>query len=245
MIAAELVDEALVPFFKKHLITDVRQTIKSGKEATVFLCDADPSTGVEYLIAKIYRPRESRTFKNDAIYHAGEWIGDKRTRRAIAQKSNHGRRFQFTDWIEREYQALRQLHAFKADVPKVYDRSEQALLMQFIGEGDEPATQLNRVSLDREEAAGLFERVTHNIALALSLDFVHADLSPFNILYQDGRITLIDFPQAVNARENPHAYDLLQRDLDNVCRYFARYGIQADAGRLAWELWELFGLNET
>ena len=49
----------------------------------------------------------------------------------------------------------------------------------------------------------------------------------------------------MNARENPHAYDLLQRDLDNVCRYFARYGIQADAGRLAWELWELFGLNET
>src|SRR5215218_3428141 len=82
MLAPELVDEALVPFFKKHLITDIRQTIKSGKEATVFLCDADPSVGVEYLVAKIYRPRENRTFKNDAIYHAGEYIGDKRTRKA-------------------------------------------------------------------------------------------------------------------------------------------------------------------
>lgn len=244
MIATELVDEALVPFFKKHLITDLRQTIKSGKEATVFLCDADPSTGVEFLVAKIYRPRESRTFKNDAVYHAGEWVGDKRTRKAIAQKSNHGRRFQFTDWIEREYQALRQLYAFKADVPKVYDRSESALLMQFVGEGDEPATPLNRVNLDREEAAGLFERVVHNIGLALGLNFVHADLSSFNILYQDGQITLIDFPQSVDPHSNPHAYDLLQRDLENVCRYFARYGVQADAGRLAWEMWDKCGLDD-
>jgi len=244
MLAPELVDEALVPFFKKHLITDIRQTIKSGKEATVFLCDADPSVGVEYLVAKIYRPRENRTFKNDAIYHAGEYIGDKRTRKAIAHKSNHGRRFQFTDWIEREYQALQQLHAFKADVPKPYDRTETALLMQFIGEGDEPATPLNRVSLDREEADALFACILRNVELWLSLDRVHADLSAFNILYQDGRITVIDFPQCVDARDNPHAYELLQRDLDNVCHYFARYGVHAEAGRLAWSMWDRCGLDE-
>jgi RIO kinase 1 len=57
-------------------------------------------------------------------------------------------------------------------------------------------------------------------------------------------VTVIDFPQAVNARTNPNAYDLLLRDIDNVCRYFTRFGIQSDAGRIAGDLWVRFGLDE-
>jgi RIO kinase 1 len=244
MLDPETIQEALRPFFKEHLIRDVHYAVKSGKEATVYLCDADPSTGVEFLIAKIYRPRESRSFKNDAAYHAGVYIGDRRTRKAIQQKSRHGRSFQFVNWIDREYEALRHLHAFGADVPKTYARSEHAILMQFIGDGDEPAPPLNRVSLNREDAEALFDRVLRNIEIWLSLDYVHADLSAFNILYGDGAVTVIDFPQAVNARTNPNAYDLLLRDIDNVCRYFARYGIHADPSRIAGELWARFALDE-
>ncbi len=244
MLDPEIIQEALRPFFKEHLIRDVHYAVKSGKEATVYLCDADPSTGVEYLIAKIYRPRESRSFKNDAVYHAGVYIGDKRMRKAIQQKSRHGRSFQFVNWIDREYETLRHLHAFGADVPKTFARSEHAILMQFIGDGDEPAQPLNRVSLTPEEAGPLFDRVLRNIEIWLSLDYVHADLSAFNILYRTGGVTVIDFPQAVNARTNPNAYDLLLRDIDNVCRYFARYGVQADAGRIAAELWARFALDE-
>jgi RIO kinase 1 len=244
MLDPEFIDDALKPFFKEHLIQDVHYAVKSGKEATVFLCEADPSVGVEYLIAKIYRPRESRSFKNDAVYHAGVFVGDRRMRKAIEQKSRHGRAFQFVNWIDREYEALRHLHAFGADVPKTYARSEHAILMQFIGEGDEPALPLNRVSLNREDAEAVFDRVLRNVELWLSLDYIHADLSAFNILYHGGSATVIDFPQTVNARTNPHAYDLLQRDIDNVCRYFARYGIRADASRIAGELWTRFALDD-
>jgi len=244
MLDPELIDEALRPFFKEHLITSVQQTIKSGKEATVYLCEADASLGTDYLVAKIYRPREERAFKNDAMYHAGVYIGDRRARKAIAQKSRHGRSIQFVNWIDREYEALRQLHAFGADVPKPYGRSEHAILMQFVGDGDEPASPLNRVSLDREEAQPLFDRVMHNVELWLSLERVHADLSAFNILYHEGRITVIDFPQAVDARTNPNAYDLLQRDVENVCRYFARYGVDANASTIAGELWARYALDE-
>jgi RIO kinase 1 len=244
MLAQESIDEALAPFFEKHLITGVRQTIKSGKEASVYLCDADPSTGVELLAAKIYRPRESRGFKNDAVYHAGEWVGDRRTRTAIAKKSKHGREFQFGNWVEREFQALRQLRPFGADVPRAYARSESALLMEFIGEEDEPAQPLQRVSLERAEAGPLFDRLMRNVELWLGFDYVHADLSAFNVLYHDGRVTVIDFPQAVSALDNPHAYELLQRDIDNLCRYFARYGVTADAGRIAGLLWARLELDE-
>jgi RIO kinase 1 len=237
MIDSETMQEALEPFFKEHLILGVHYAVKSGKEATIYLCDADPSTGVEYLIAKIYRPRVERSFKNDAIYHAGAWIGDRRTRKAVQHKSRYGRTFQFVNWIDREYEALRQLHAFGADVPKTYARSEHAILMQFIGEGDEPAAPLNRVTLNQEEAQSLFDRVIRNVELWLSLEYVHADLSAFNILYHAGDVIVIDFPQAINARSNPNAYELLHRDIENVCRYFGRYGIRADAGRIAGEMW--------
>ena len=244
MLAQESIEEALAPFFQKHLITAVRQTVKSGKEATVYLCEADPSTGVPYLAAKIYRPRESRSFKNDAVYHAGEFIGDRRTRRAIQQKSRHGRQFQFANWVEREFQTLRHLHAFGAIVPKPYGRTENALLMQFIGDEEGAAPTLNRVTLDRDEAGRFFELLLRNIELWLSLDHIHADLSPFNILYHEGAITVIDFPQAVDAESNPNASMLLQRDIENVCRYFARYGIAADASALAGELWTRYVLDE-
>jgi len=244
MLAQESIEEVLAPFFQKHLITAVRQTVKSGKEATVYLCEADPSTGVPYLAAKIYRPRESRSFKNDAVYHAGEFIGDRRTLKAIQQKSRHGRQFQFANWVEREFQTLRHLHAFAAIVPKPYGRTENALLMQFIGDEEGAAPTLNRVTLDRDEAGRFFELLLRNIELWLSLNHIHADLSPFNILYREGAITVIDFPQAVDPESNPNAFMLLQRDIENVCRYFARYGIAADASALAGELWTRYVLDE-
>src|SRR6185312_13707093 len=59
---------SLTPFYEQQLITDVLHEAHSGKEATVYCCKAHPSTGVEYLAAKIYRPRMFRSLRNDAIY---------------------------------------------------------------------------------------------------------------------------------------------------------------------------------
>src|SRR6478672_9584531 len=59
---------SLTPFYDQHLITDVLHQANSGKEATVFCCEAHPSTGEHYLAAKIYRPRMFRSLRNDAIY---------------------------------------------------------------------------------------------------------------------------------------------------------------------------------
>ncbi len=66
---------------------------------------------------------------------------------------------------------------------------------------------------------------------------VHGDLSPYNVLYWQGRPVIIDFPQAVDARENPNAQMLLARDVANVCRYFARQGVDCDPVAIADELW--------
>jgi serine/threonine-protein kinase RIO1 len=52
---------------------------------------------------------------------------------------------------------------------------------------------------------------------------------------------VIDFPQAVDPETNPSARSLLARDLTNVCRFFARFGIRADPEFLAdrcWRRWQ-------
>src|SRR6478735_1003825 len=45
---------SLTHFYERDLITDVLQEVSSGKEATVYRCAADPSTGVASLAAKVY-----------------------------------------------------------------------------------------------------------------------------------------------------------------------------------------------
>jgi serine/threonine-protein kinase RIO1 len=50
----------------------------------------------------------------------------------------------------------------------------------------------------------------------------------------------IDFPQAIDARTNPNSYEFLRRDIDNVTRFFARYGVRSDPVRLTEVLWHRY-----
>jgi RIO kinase 1 len=52
---------------------------------------------------------------------------------------------------------------------------------------------------------------------------------------------IIDFPQACDPRFNTSAFRLLVRDVDNLARFFGRFGVQRDAYGLAeryWSAWE-------
>ena len=64
--------------------------------------------------------------------------------------------------------------------------------------------------------------------LLTSAGLVHADLSPFNVLWWEGRLWLIDFPQAVDLFTNPHGFDLLHHDVVTMCTWFARQGVDTD-----------------
>ena len=55
-----------------------------------------------------------------------------------------------------------------------------------------------------------------------------------------GTIKLIDFAQSVDPNQNRDVFPLLVRDIERVCRYFARYGIVADAHMLAADLWRAY-----
>lgn len=234
------VQASLDSFFADALITEVLHVVKSGKEATVYCCRAHPSQGVPYLAAKVYRSRNNRGFKNDAVYHEGRYMGDQRTTRAIKNKSNIGRESQFSQWVGHEFATLTMLYNAGATIPRPIARNSHAIVMEYLGDLQEPAPALQHVKLEPDEVYPTFELLMDNIHLLLKHDIIHGDLSAYNILYWRGRATIIDFPQAVDPRFNSHALALLTRDIDNVCTYMARYGLQRDATQIAQHLWSQF-----
>lgn len=233
----------LGPFQKKDLILDVLRRVKAGKEATVYVCSAHPSTGREWVAAKVYRERSLRSSRNQGHYQQGRGMLDEdgqsnwRLDRTGSQRSKRAKAATQTSWIMHEFTLLQTLHARGADVPEPIEHGEQALLMEFIGDGMDAAPTLNDVDVESSDAQRLFERVIFNVELLLGLGWVHGDLSPYNLLYHQGRLVLIDFPQVVDCQNNPRARGIFDRDIERVTQYFERAGCSVDARRLAQELW--------
>ena len=237
---------SLSPFYDQHLITDVLHEAHSGKEATVYCCEAHPSTGVDYLAVKVYRPRMFRSLRNDAIYRFSRVQrdeqgqaehGNSRRGSAATRKTERGRAAQVASWIEYEYSTQRLLYAHGANVPRPFAQIGNAVLMEYIGDIDEPAPRLSDVVLEPGEAQPLFDCILHNIELALLHGRIHGDLSAYNVLYWQGAVTLIDFAQAVDPYHNSDVFSLLARDIERTCQYFARYGVKSDARELARDIW--------
>ena len=232
-------------FYDQELIDDVLYVAKSGKEATVYCCTANPATGLEFLAAKVYRPRMFRSLSNDALYRHGREQRDKdgrvlrgnKRQRGNLKQTERGRAAQVSSWIEYEFTTQRLLHAAGADVPQPLSQIGNAVLMDFVGDGEEPAPRLSEAELPPEQAQPLFEQLLRNVELALAHDRIHGDLSAYNVLYWQGAATIIDFAQAVDPRHDDELYTLLERDIDRLHRFFARYGAVADPGALAADMW--------
>ena len=137
-----------------------------------------------------------------------------------------------------EFSALQTLYAAGVPVPTPYGVGENAILMEYIGDERMAAPNLNEVRLEDVEARPLFELTVQSIARMLQKGFVHGDLSAYNILYWQGEIKLIDFPQVIDTQSNRSAQAVLNRDVKRVCQYFGRYGIRANPRRLAKEMWD-------
>lgn len=233
-------------FYDDHQITDVLRRVKGGKEANVYCCAAHPDTGFDLLAAKVYRPRAFRQLRNDGRYRQGRELLDERGKvvrnagllHAVHKKTTVGKALEHTSWLEHEYQTLLKLWQAGADVPQPVSRDNSTIVMEYLGELDAPAPPLHSVALPRGEAPPLFDRLLHNVELLLAHGLVHGDLSAFNVLYWEGEVRLIDFPQVVEARTNQDAFPIFHRDLARLCQYFARYDLQLDPAQLALDLWQ-------
>jgi RIO kinase 1 len=231
--------------FYEQMIDDVLRVIRGGKEATVYQCLASPAVGMPYLAAKIYRPRMFRNLKKDHIYREGRGnldadgnlVTNDGMLHAMRKRTRYGQELLHTSWISHEYKTLHTLHAAGADVPRPYASGHNTILMEYVGGAESAADTLNTIDLPPAEAKELFERVLHNIHLMLDHNRVHGDLSAYNILYWDGQITLIDFPQAIEPQQNANAFRIFERDVVRICEYFAQRGVKSNGREIAARMW--------
>ena len=233
-----LEQETLDYFIGEAYITRVVRPMKSGKEATVVLCEAHPRTGRDLIAIKEYRPLEERGFRADKGYMAADIRTLKaRDRRAIQRKSAWGHQMQEGLWIHREWERLVELHAAGCAVPEPIAQGPRSIAMEYIGSQDTPAPQLHRVRMDVRQARNAWDQIVAGVERMLATNVIHGDLSAYNILWWHDRAVIIDLPQAVDPRSARDATELLERDLANVARHFERMGLRVDASSVAHGLW--------
>lgn len=239
--------EALEPLMHEGWISDVLHPIKSGKEATTWLCRAGRRAHANYVVGKVYKELSSRSFRNDSVYQQGRVITNSRVRRAFENKSSFGKEVQMFLWIQEEFETLKVLYDEGLDVPRPLVVKGRALLQDFIPDrpgSSTPAPTLAKADLSATDARRILKRALWNVEEMLACCCVHGDLSGHNALVTevDGRpeLVVIDFPQAIDPRFNTSARDLLERDLRNLIQAFRRFGADADAGAIANRLWQRF-----
>jgi RIO kinase 1 len=212
--------------------------IKTGKEADVHLLERhDPGTGrTSWLAAKRYRGAHHRLFHRDAGYLEGRRVRRTRETRAMATRTALGRELIAEQWAATEFAALGALWSAGVPVPYPVQLDGTEILLELIGDEAHPAPRLAEVAADPDELQLLWEQCVDALLALGAAGYTHGDLSAFNVLVHDGRIVLIDLPQLVDIVINPQGREFLARDCRNLCTWFTKRGVDADAGDLEAEI---------
>ncbi len=207
--------------------------IKTGKEASVYL-GRNPDG---FVAVKVYTDLRVRSFRRDALYREGRFIGDSRIQKAIEQGSQKGLDAHQILWVQEEFRQMKVLEEHGVNVPKAIAVSGIALVMEFIGDEDgTPAPRISDLKLDEAEAAEAFRQSVQNLKRIVMSGRVHGDYSTFNILWHDEKAVVIDFPQVMEFKSNPNSNAFLVRDVHSLCKSFLKQGIRADEARILREV---------
>ena len=218
--------------------------LRAGKEAGCFLVRRRCADRYCLLVRKDYRKRSDRTYNAPVgagergtrreTYTASLVFLESRQRRAVrkADKSAYGRQILNAAWERREFDTLKRLWNAGARVPYPVEQFGHGFFMQYIGTLGQAAPRLSDIRLDVEGAQKVFDRLIEQLRIFARVGIVHCDLSPYNVLVQHGAPWIIDVPQAVSLDEHPNGRALFRRDVEGLCAYFRRYGIDANPARV-------------
>jgi RIO kinase 1 len=202
---------------------------KTGKEADVSLIRRDRADRSVLLAAKQYRDAQHRMFHRDAGYLEGRRMRKSRETRAVATRTAFGRELIAGQWAHAEFAVLSRLWQVGAAVPYPVQLLGTQLMMEFIGDADGVAApRLAQLRSSTAEASALFAQMRDVLGCLADAGYTHGDLSPYNVLVHEGRLVLIDLPQAVDLVGNPQGFTFLRRDCDNICNWFQARGVDAD-----------------
>jgi RIO kinase 1 len=226
------------PLVEEGLVDEVIGQLMSGKEATVYVVRC----GEEIRCAKVYKDATKRSFRQSVKYTEGRKVKNSRRARAMEKGSRYGRKEQEEAWQNAEVEALRRLAAAGVKVPQPYNFLDGVLLMEMVAdESGNAAPRLNDLTLTPEQAREYHRTLIAQVVRMLCAGIVHGDLSEFNVLVGHDGPVIIDLPQAVDAAGNNSAGAMLERDVDNLTRYFGRFAPElrtTDYGKEIWALYE-------
>src|SRR5246500_3426051 len=110
------IPSSLQPLIDDGVIDEVIRSLKSGKEATVYVV----RTGTRVRCAKVYRDMGQRSFQKRAQYQEGRKVRGSRQARAMSKSTRFGRSEQEAAWKNAEVEALYRLQAAGVRVPTPY-----------------------------------------------------------------------------------------------------------------------------
>jgi RIO kinase 1 len=232
---------ALQPLIDDGVIDEVIRSLKSGKEATVYLV----RTGTQTRCAKVYRDMRQRSFQRRAQYQEGRKVRGSRQARAMNKSTRFGRTEQEAAWKNAEVDALYRLQAAGVRVPKPYGYFNDVLVMELVTDAaGDPAPRLGEIDLSPEQAREHHDFLIRQIVRMLNIGLIHGDLSEFNVLVAPDGPVIIDLPQVVNASGNNGALAMLERDVNNIRGTLGRFAPELLATEFAREMWSLFEQGE-
>lgn len=180
--------------------------ISIGKEANVFSAKTKDNKKVA---VKIYR-LETCDFNRmyEYIKYDSKFMHITKQRRKV-----------IFAWAKREFTNLIKIRQLGIRVPKPITVLNNILVMEFIG-NKEPAPKI-KDSVPRDPTK-IFRKIVKYMKKLNNNNYVHSDLSEFNILNHNNEPVFIDVSQATTL-ENQQTKEFRKRDIKNIAKFFNKY----------------------
>ncbi|KAI0180224.1 Serine/threonine-protein kinase Rio1 [Hypoxylon sp. FL1284] len=224
----------LYQMINRGVLSEIHGAISTGKEANVYGAVAYPDLHgppVQHAV-KVYKTA-ILSFKDRERYITGE-----HRFKSGADKGNNRKMVKL--WAEKEFRNLRRIHSAAIPCPEPIQLKLHVLVMSFLGDrkgyayprlrdaaivGDEADHQWRQLYI---QLLGIMRRMYQVCRL------VHADLSEYNILYNNKKLYIIDVSQSVE-HDHPRSLEFLRMDIKNTGDFFRRQGVDTLTDRIIFD----------
>ncbi|KAI0840384.1 Serine/threonine-protein kinase Rio1 [Hypoxylon sp. FL0890] len=214
----------LYQMINRGVLSEIHGAISTGKEANVYGAVAYPDLNgppVQRAV-KVYKTA-ILSFKDRERYITGE-----HRFKSGAEKGNS--RKMVKQWAEKEFRNLKRIHAAGISCPEPIQLKLHVLVMGFLGDRKGYAyPRLRDANIEDEDADQLWKQLYIQLLGIMRRMYqvcklVHADLSEYNILYNDRKLYIIDVSQSVE-HDHPRSLEFLRMDIKNTGDFFRRQGV--------------------
>lgn len=222
----------LLRMIQKGVVSEVNGAISTGKEANVYGAVAENQGVRLHRAVKIYKTA-ILSFKDRERYITGE-----HRFKSGAGKGNNRKMVQL--WAEKEYRNLRRIHASGIPCPEPFSLKLHVLVMGFLGDRRGYAyPRLHDTRIEGDDTDQVWRSLYLQLMSVMRRMYqvcklVHADLSEYNILYNDQKLYIIDVSQSVE-HDHPRSLEFLRMDIKNTGDFFRKQGVDTLSDRVIFD----------